>query len=667
MDIWDESNHFFKGKLVNNRIGLKAGMEEFRMKKKKWLRLVTGMVCLVIVAAVFIAIFEPEYAYLPPSNQIAEPLRRPTNPENGTIGIKSVDIADEETLMLGRKALYGETFGNEVFFSDIMGINDGALRIDKIMKAISELKGSGTTNLRVELAEDFTVLNKTYRKGEKIDTGLDVAPRAALPIGLPVKIGRNGVRIGVSCMLCHATLDPVTKKVVEGAPNSDLNAGFLMAMASNSAAYFTHTEVEKTARFFKEGMKQVVTTDGGKAVLPDPEELEKAVDETLAKWPKGSFDTTIDWRSNPTQTPDTFTKGAHPYSWSGFAAVGPFHGLSVFANNVHAQNTDALAQQWTSPYLFGIDPEVYVGTILQRAANPRYRFRPDSGRKPSEFFASWDPTPGVPGVNELIKPPSYPKLTYFAPDGLVASSPGKPAGEQIHAMSAYQNRLVPPAANRTEPGPKQIELGKEVFRRAGCIVCHAGEAYTNNKVIPVERIGTEPSRAAALKKTENWFADALFYPQGTPVPIPKGTKPIPVRSEDVDETQLMLGFAHGNSRGGYKVKGLVGLYWTAPYLHDGGVAVGPDIRKDLGVPGTLMKGVQPDPANSLRALLDRELRSRVVSANRGVPELRDVHVSGAGHSYWVDEKAGFSKEEQDALVEYLLSLKPGGKPEEEEP
>lgn len=625
------------------------------------------MVCLLIITALSIAIFEPEYAYIPASNRIAEPIQRPSNLENRAIGIKSDNHADDETLKLGREALYAETFGNEVFFSDIMGINKGALRIEKIMKAIVQLKGAGTSNLQVELAEEITIGNKTYKKGDKIDTGLDVASKAAAPIGLPVKIGRNGVRVGVSCMLCHATWDPVTRKVVEGAPNSDLNAGFLMALASNSAAYFTHTEVEQTARFFKEGKKHVVTTDGKSAALPDAEGLEKAVDETLAKWPKGSFDTTIDWRSNPTQTPDTFTKGAHPYSWSGFAAVGPFHGLSVFANNVNAQNTDSLAQQWTSHHLFGIDPEVYVGTILQRAASPKFRFRPESGRKPSEFFASWDPTPGVPGVNELIKPPSYPQMTYFAPDGLVASSPGRFAGEQINAMSAYQDALTPPPANRPKQDPNQIKLGQDVFRRAGCIACHAGEAYTNHKIIPVEQIGTEPSRAAALKRTENGFGESLFYPPGTPVPIPEGTSPVPVRSMDLDEEQLKMGFAHGNSKGGYKVKGLIGLSWTAPYLHDGGVAVGPDPNKDLGIPGTLMKGVKPDPVNSLRALIDRDLRNRVVAANRSSSALRDVHVSGTGHFFWVDDEAGFTEKEQQALVDYLLSLKAGKIREGKEP
>jgi hypothetical protein len=36
--------------------------------------------------------------------------------------------------------------------------------------------------------------------------------------------------------------------------------------------------------------------------------------------------------------------------------------------------------------------------------------------------------------------------------------------------------------------------------------------------------------------------------------------------------------AHRGSNGGYKVPSLVGLYWSEPYLHDGGVAVGKRIE-----------------------------------------------------------------------------------------
>lgn len=116
----------------------------------------------------------------------------------------------------------------------------------------------------------------------------------------------------------------------------------------------------------------------------------------------------------------------------------------------------------------------------------------------------------------------------------------------------------------------------------------------------------------------------------------------------------------GDSPGGLKTAGLIGLYWSPPYLHDGGAAVGPDPSRHLGLPGTLLASPQvpPDPANSLRAVVDRELRGRVVEANRSDPNLLEMNVGGVGHEYWVDQPAGFSPEDQDALVKYLLTYRP---------
>lgn len=69
-----------------------------------------------------------------------------------------------------------------------------------------------------------------------------------------------------------------------------------------------------------------------------------------------------------------------------------------------------------------------------------------------------------------------------------------------------------------------------------------------------------------------------------------------------------------------------------------------------------MAGVPPDPANSLRALLDRDLRAQVVAANRGSREARISRNSGEGHAFYVDSHAGFARADQDALIAFLLSL-----------
>ncbi|WP_186576773.1 electron transport protein [Aquibacillus kalidii] len=567
-------------------------------------------------------------------------------PENGAVSI------DQELLNTGRKAFYEETFNNEDFFTDVMGLMDGPLTLTNLAKAIVKLKGEGTSNLRVELAEDFKVGDKVYKKGEKVDTGIDVPKGAYTALGMPIKFENGKAKVGVSCAACHATVDRDTHNIIEGAPNVDLDGGLLMALASNSAAFFTHGE--------KENVKQYLATldekgkDDWKKSLPDSEKFEKAVDETIEKWPAGSFDTTIDWINNPTQIPDSFTLGDHPYGWSGFSTVGPFNGLNVFSNNVHAQNTDSLSQMHVSNELFGLGKQTYLGIILQNAASAKYKFDREGDKTPEEFFKSVDPNPGVPGINELIKSPVAPKLSAIAPDGYMISSPGYNAWEQVNGMSVLQNTFSPPSPP-IEVTSEEMALGEDVFNRAGCISCHAGDFYTNNRVIPVEEIGTEPSRAKALKRTELIFGEPSLYSTDTPVPLPKKPTVVRVPRNQIDEKQLELSFAHGETKGGYKVKGLLGLYWTAPYLHDGGVAVGKD--NQLGLVNTVNKSVPPDPFNSLRALVDQDLRKRVIEANQASDALKSSHVTGEGHEFWVDKQTGFSREEQKALINYLLKLK----------
>ncbi|WP_216830647.1 electron transport protein [Alkalihalobacterium elongatum] len=635
-----------------------------------------------IVAAVgVVGMIEPEYAYMPRKGQVLNDSRSEVgqgtsydiwgvtvtpeeaaklmetedgmemlSPSNGTVEV------DQDFVELGREIFYKETFDNEIYITDILGMLDGPISVTNIAKAILELRGGQTDNLQVELAENVTIGGKHYAKGDKIDTGLDVPKGALAPLGMPISFKEGRLKAGVSCAACHATVDRETGMVIEGAPNLDFNAGMMLALASNSTAYFTNTDIdaEKIKAFIEDHDRTVETTDGNQEALPDPQKLEQAVDEMLVQWPPGNFDSTMDLVNNPAQIPDSFTLGDHPYGWNGFAAVGPFKGLSSLNNNVHAQNSDLLAQADQSNDLFEIDKEVYIATILQNAANPNYRYDPESGQKPSEFMKVIDEEPAVPGVNEMVKPPTFPKISMFSPNGTVINSPGFHFGEQINAMSAYQNSLIPPKYEIDENTKAQ---GRDVFERGGCISCHAGPAYTNNRVIDNDIVKAQPSRAKAFEDTVKLMEDSWIYSFDTPVPIPKEAKAIRVPTEHVAENQKKLVLAQDeNKSGGYKVKGLIGLKWSPPYLHDGGVAVGPNEKKDLGIPGTLHKTINPDPYNSLKAMIDSNLRKKVVKANRKSKALQGANVEGIGHEHWVDQTTGFSKEEQDALIEFLLSI-----------
>ncbi|MBV8706842.1 MAG: hypothetical protein JO028_06620 [Acidobacteriaceae bacterium] len=249
------------------------------------------------------------YAYEPSPSNVISRIRatpetynlwnRSVTQEEAKGGNGAVRI-DEETLRLGREAFYKETFNNEIFLSDIVGILDGPLRITNVTKAILALKGGGTTNLRVEVPETVVVGGRKFEKGSYFDTGLDVPRGTIVPLGMAISISGWKIRAGITCAACHATVDPETKKVVEGAPNGDLNAGLLIALGTNSAAYFMHTDVHPLAA----NIPKVVH---GKLTLPNAAALEEAVDEALMMWPRGNFDSLTDLKADPTQDPVSFT------------------------------------------------------------------------------------------------------------------------------------------------------------------------------------------------------------------------------------------------------------------------------------------------------------------------------------------------------------------------
>ncbi len=359
----------------------------------------------------------------------------------------------------------------------------------------------------------------------------------------------------------------------------------------------------------------------------------------VASWPPGSFDSSADRVTNPTSIPSSFSAYGEPYSWSGREMLGPFGGLSSLNNNVHAANSDTTQLAAASPWLFGLDPETYLGIVLRGAPEGPLRYDPLGPRRPSETLHAADPTPASPGINDYAVLPTYPATNYMTDNGLFASVPGEPANYANNAMSAFQNLLRPP---KTATDPTTVAAGRAVFERAGCGACHAGPALTNHKVIPAAEIGTEPTRAKAGAKMEARQSPPAMFATDTPFPLPADPKLVnlPIPGERLP--QVLLAWGQGGTEGGYKVPNLVGLAWTAPYLHDSGVAVGRKAETELGIPGTLDKGNAPDAANSLRALVDRQIRAHVVAANAASEKARTARVTGRGHDYWVDGEAGFS-------------------------
>lgn len=570
-----------------------------------------------------------------------------TEPPAGAVAI------DDAMLRRGRAAFYTEDFGNDLVVTDLLGLMSGPLRPWQVLRAALAASAEGTTNLRVALADDLELGDLRLARGDLIDTGLDVARGAWLPLGVVVRLHGLRLRVGVACALCHSAVDPDSGRVIHGAANGDLRAGLLLALATNSAAYFTRTNVHDPLAVAPGG-PAIHDSLGRPAALPERAALEDAVDRVLVAWPPGSFDATADLVANPTRIPGAFTFACAPFGWSGAGIAGPFRGLAAFTNNLHGFSTDALAQAHLSAPRFGLDPELYLGIVLQGAARSGLRFQPGRDPSPSARLALADPTPGAPGLAPAALAPTFPRASPVAADGLFATAADDRFWQHALAIAAWQDTLAPPevAVDR-----EAAARGRDVFARAGCPTCHSGPAYTNQRVVPVALVGTEPSRARALARTrDQWTDEALLFPFDAPVPLPPAVRTIVAPLDEDARAQLRLAMAH-DGVGGYKVPGLLGLWWSAPYLHDGGVAVGVD-EALVGVGDTRGRGLPVDPRSSLRALVDRELRGRVLAANRADARRWELHVRGVGHEFWVDPPAGFSAAEQRALIEHLLSLRP---------
>ncbi len=580
-------------------------------------------------------------------------------PENGAIEV------NEDLIKLGRDSFYRETFGNEYFFTDVLGAIDGPINLVSVSQAILALKGKATTNLQIPIAKDLSIGGKQFKAGTKVDTGLDVAAGSLLPLGMQVVKSGAKLRVGLTCALCHAAVDLKSGKIIEGAPNTDLDSGLLQAFGTNSAAMFRQTGVDPTTIPASAKSLSYINAAGQTSKLPDPEALENAVDAQFLAWSPGNFDSTGDNKNNPSQNPSSYTFEAYPYGWSGFSAIGWFHGLTTLNNNVHATNSDPTTGANASEKLLGIDKETYLGMLLQKSAD--LRFRLPSSVKPSSFLQSVDPTPREAALNEVIKAPGFPQGSLFILDGFMASSPGYKAGEQLNAMSAFQNTLAPPATPTIDINT--LNRGAKVFQQANCTSCHVGRYFTNHAVIAEDEIKSQPSRAVALANFPRIFGEPQTYLPNTPVPLPVDPSMITVPVNTAPLETRQAAYAIDPPTGGYKVPSLVGLAVTAPYLHDGGVAasstaiapqtdgtytvVKPD---EMGLAGTWMQRIAPDPEASLRVLVDRDLRAIAVNANRANPDLQLSNSDGSGHAYWVDQTAGYTPQQQSDLIQFLLSI-----------
>ena len=599
----------------------------------------------------------------------------------GAVKITQELIDQGEDIFLNRKI--GDDFGLQAVFGFGQGF---ATIIPEIQAAIVNLGGEPTNNLQITLQKNITLGSRTFPVGTVLNTGLKVERGGNFPLGfLPNSpVGT----IGISCAACHVSLSDKGEQLL-GVPNSELAIPLLTALSPNTAAGFARLNFNPLDPKYQGNGKTIINSKGVEVELPDPILFEKDFDDAVLNVPFGNFESSPDGINNTTQIPSLFTFKNHPYGFDGLFAVGPFAGLSIFNSAVHSSEINLLAAAQLSEETLEIDPEVYIGTFLQNAADPRLRLPSGNPVKPSQWLRQKQQELGIPlaELQDQIPAPGagiYPNLRpslatynglFFSPNG---ENPDDIASGDFffanNAMSTFQNSLLPPA-NRTKENWRalrrgSVRRGARIFKRANCATCHIPPFFTDNQIHPLDEVGTNSARAQSRLGLNDFLVEPKLYSFDTPVPITAGAKTLDVPTQGIFDSptafpQDIL------PDGGYKTTSLRGLYLSAPYLHDGGVAVRKgslNVTRNgkftvvdptgLGLTGTLSQGLPADAASSLRALLDRDLRQQVVLANQANPTLdpERSNLDGTGHDFYVDREAGFNYRQQADLINFLLAL-----------
>jgi len=75
--------------------------------------------------------------------------------------------------------------------------------------------------------------------------------------------------------------------------------------------------------------------------------------------------------------------------------------------------------------------------------------------------------------------------------------------EQLFALGRFLYSLKPPRNPNTVDSAARA--GRRVFEREGCVKCHTPPLYTNNEIVPVDVIGTDPDLALRTRKGTGFY------------------------------------------------------------------------------------------------------------------------------------------------------------------
>ncbi len=521
--------------------------------------------------------------------------------------------------------------------------------------------------------------------------------------------------------------------------NQDLHLGWVFVSASNpiAALFASGRPGQKTPAEAKAWMEEILRHYESR-----PQEVKSDIVRGVQMMPRGYFDDTPDAIHNPLQYPALFTRRNWPFNYDGVMLNASDRNNNVWTISFDPSQLVGLCKDRggkTSKLLFWMKPGIFSVLSSTQYADLITHYSPAVAYDPTQKQKLRDDilgiSDGMPGVldndamvliddipavvpKEVLEHPDNQahrrvrKAAEFGSDGKLrhqmtgmlgtrvitprhvreqypveqlAATYGLNADEFVSEAVSLMLDWVQPPTNHTALLARArnaglVAKGYEIFKAQGCAQCHAGPFFTNNKIIPLHEIGTNNARALATEPLQTFIAPE--YDPATGKAIAKGF------------WGFLGKFFGGKQKYGYKVVTLRYLWGTAPYLHDGGVAVALDpqmppagddlqallrrapVEKIYGAGQILAyreahpeSYFRPNAALSLQAVVLQSERAKVIAANKekvypvpGSPArvaMEDMNVQGIGHEYWIEDQPG--GDTVTALVAFLLALddKPG--------
>ena len=246
---------------------------------------------------------------------------------------RRIDSNSRQMVREGRKIFRLDTFGDEAFWGDLLGLHKAIQGTAFGGVATPDLKLDGVspkTALAVGLKVDVAALPRdlvhALRRGQ---VNLDDPATTLALLKLDAVVGLTGFfntrgslrSIGIQCALCHSTVDdslmPGIGERRDGWANRDLNIGLIASLAP---------DLQPVADLLSLGGTTVDVA---------------TVKRVLRSWGPGKFDAALflDGKSAPTLIPPAFgLAGVNLHTWTGWGAIS--HWNAFVANlEMHGKGT----------------------------------------------------------------------------------------------------------------------------------------------------------------------------------------------------------------------------------------------------------------------------------------------------------------------------------------